>query len=351
MISALVRLGLFLFFPRIIKLTVGAVKNRKNIGKYVRISFRRDALSWALATLSVILFAQLLFSTLGLNPTPNYFRETSTPIDSPAFLVRNHYRTFMENLKGSNPLVASFLNSIDANANILDEGFTVPEEHKTAFTMLKRYEILSRDLKSNENKFIYNMFGEDAYRDCILCEKRNPLDYIVFLLPRIGMAYVFFLVAFGLLCLRSSKKSLAFFGILTALLAACHDGINLYLFTMKTSMHAYDQLFAPNNLATSFEKLKYIRDCIFMIGLLVGFFFEIPVRTNETLDALKTSFTGLQSSINQMALAQLSKNIILSDDEMRKPFIENLMQRSSKAIKDIASLPVPTAGDELINRR
>lgn len=328
MIGSLVRLGLIFFFPRILKALSAVIRERKNLGTYVRLSLPKTRRHWALASVAIVSAVAIITRCIGYAPQPNYFRETRTNPNSPAFLIRNQYRDYISRISAYDPRINEYLQSADRTHA------TLPLETKEH---INRLESLSVELRSTENKNVYCRFGESCYVGCTQCDKKKPLDYLIYYLPVLGLHYFVFLLAFGLLTLPKDRANMLGIGTFAVLLAGLHDGVNAYLFTINSGLMLYDAIFPNDVYTSSIERLEFIRGLIFAIALMIPLVVAIPKRENPTLKSLTSSLKTVQKSLDGLLFSRISKSVMAADEELKKALNENVIARSNRVISNLAS--------------
>ena len=127
-------------------------------------------------------------------------------------------------------------------------------------------------------------------------------------------------------------------GILIAVVVAAYEGINHYMFSMKSDYLLIQSLSFHDEFITKVEILALLRYCVFITVLTLALFVDLPHRPHETLQSLKESNARLKTAIEKMVSARVSKSLIVTDDELRKPYFENLTIRSSRTLASMSLL-------------
>lgn len=337
MILALLRLGLILFFPRILKMVISLITNRRKLGSYVRISLPSSKSKLLRCSFAAAFLIFMILRITGYIPEASYFKETSTPLNSPAYMIRNHYRAHMEKLKTENPLVHEYLDSLGSDESLAAR--PVPDgPFSETHLALSRLETLARDLKINENKNIYTTFGEDAFSNCHHCDKRSPLDYSIFILPLVAFSYIAFLASLGIICFAKEKKKMLIPGIFIATIAASYEGLNHYMFSMKSDSILLRVPSLHDSFMSQCEILAILRYSVFIPALALALILDLPPLPNETVELMKDASNRLKTIIEKQVSARISRSLILTDDELRKPFLENNVVRASRTLASITPL-------------
>jgi hypothetical protein len=334
MIWTLLKLGLIVLFPRILGSFLGTIRNRRPIRESIRLS--RYAKSDMITVGFAVVYAfALIGKILGRLPTspPNYFRETRTPFDAPSYLVRNHYRSYLEHLQASDPLINEFLASVGTD-NLMEA--EVPERFAKVASQLKRLERLSHEMRVKENKQLYFLAGEQPYLNCHLCDKKQPHEFLLFAAPSIVLQYCLFLAAVGILCHRKARRALLIPTLLYALSLVAHDVFSFYFAGYASPVFLYNQLFpSAINYLTKYEQLEIVRSGLMALFLAFALLFEFPPRKDETLVLLEKSITEAKMISDKLLVERTSKGVILGDDHLRKAYFDNLQKHSSKFIASL----------------
>jgi len=345
MIGALIRLVLAFFFPRILILIINLVKNRHQLSKVVKLSIPSDCKSLLLSMPSLILALYSILSLLGLRNQPNYFRETLTPLNSPAYLIRNSYRDFIEKLGKTDINFNEYISSVPPQTSFTDHVDFDPKFEQVR-DYLVQLESLSLKLRLKENILLYSSFGDYAFNNCEFCDKNDSLNYLLFVIPSIGFSYIKFMLALGLLTLIGNKRQGFKCGVILCIIALIHDGLNFYMFMNKSDMLLYDWIFPSGSKSMlNFEKLEFVRSLIFAIALLFSFFIEIPERLDQNLVRLRETLSSLQELVDQFIFTQLSRAAILNEDSLRKAYFEYMKTNQFAPNDDL-----PTAVKETFRR-
>lgn len=271
---------------------------------------------------SLILAIYLILSLLGLREQPNYFRETLTPLDSPAYLIRNSYRDFIDKLKKTNISFNEYISSVPLQMSFSDHVDFDPKFEQVR-EYLVQLESLSLKLRLKENISLYSSFGDYAFNNCEFYDKNDSLNYLLFVIPSIGFSYVKFMLALGLLALIVNKRQGFKYGVILCIIALIHDGLNLYMFMNKSDMLLYDWIFPSGSKSMlKFEKLEFARNLIFVIALIFNIFIEIPEILDQNLVRLRETLNSLQELVDQFIFTQLSRAAILNEDSLRKAYFE-----------------------------
>lgn len=336
MIWTLLKFTLVIFFPKILNTSLDLLKRRHRIRESIKISRYSKADLLPLSAV-VIFWLSLVGKFYGFPPHPNYFAETKTPFDAASYLVRNHYRYYMDYLQNNDPLVQEYLSFVGTDN--FEEISEIPEKYAKVASDLKRLDFLSQEMRVKENIRLYFLAGEKSFLECSLCDKKQPYEFIIYASPYILIQYAFFFLAVGILCRKAGRQNILTPAIIFIFCVASHDVFSFYFSGYFSPVWAYEQLFAASpNYLTKYEQLEIIRSCLMLLFLSIVLVFEFPPQRDETLVLLEKTISEAKQISDKLLVERASKGVILADDQLRKPFVESLKKSSTNLLGDLSPL-------------
>lgn len=324
MTSDVVKFAIILVLPLLLGKLIGFFRMLSQWREHlVPYGFRKKYPTF-LGDIIYLLPVALLLTTLIvllIDPWPHYFLKTTTPTDSPAYLVRNRFRDYVARESSRN---AAFAEMIEARQRgISDPHDTASLErlhsrHHQLETGYIKLEQLSMELRGKENKRLYLLFGPEAL-GCSHCQGDNWM-YIYLLATSIGLQYV---GAIFCICLATSHPRKARWrvtAISACLLILFYEVAEIL--ADETHNIAASPLIDDAIYRTRPEQLAYIRHFAGLILSLLVLFIDWPL----AVDPVGRSITSLVKTLDEAAVnlqyIRLAKLAILTDDALRKRYFE-----------------------------
>ena len=364
MILDLLKFGIIFFLPTLIG------KAFKLIGEFRKTKI--SILPWKpkrifdkIVNSVVLIYIIAKLASIFIFGSENFFSKTNCRIDSPSYVIRNHYRTYLENWAGANPDVANIVKSLENSSDI--SGY---EEESPLHKEIFNLKYLSEQLKSKEKKNVYSKFGEDAFLHCDYCT--NDYDYLMYLSPSALYEYCTFLVLIGALSSNPYKSNWRIYGLFSVFVSLALEVYGLVFASQSstnTSFEPFDAIFGDDMLTLRFEKILIVRNIIFVTCLSIAYLLdnEQDLKLETFLDqfrnTLGTSLAFLQSTRIQNAALAIDENLskyvseasrmnksklasIISDPSFRQKVaesghklnIEEILDQKDKNIEDLLKI-------------
>jgi hypothetical protein len=238
----------------------------------------------------------------------NFYSVIQARLDSPAYMIRNQYRSYLERWSSENSSVAQLIEMRDARQDL-----TSFEDSK----LLKEFQVfeyLSEQLKIKERKEVYSKFGEYAFMNCRYCTK--DYDYTIFLVPFIILEHALFLKAVGYISASTSKARWRPYAVILSLGLAALE-VYAYLGRDNLLFEAYNSIFGDDQYTLKAEKIAFLRDSAFILMALLTLVFELPedLRLETAVDAIKSS---VRASALTLQSLRLQHSALFADENLSK---------------------------------
>lgn len=316
MILDLLKFGLVFFFPTLIGRAYKLFNESRNMSFSI-ISWKTQKNSHKLVQAIVLTFVIYKLASVFVFGSENFFSKINARIDSQSYIIRNHYRSYLEFLADRD---IYFKEIVTASQNGLDlSKFQETNEFKEFLTM----QTLSEQLKIKEKRNFYSKFGEYSFLNCNYCA--NDIDFIMFLAPSIVFQYALFLFIIGILSSNSQKCNWRNYGlVLAAVIFACEAYAFFSPTEHCTKFELYDAIFNDDQFTLRYEKIEFLREITLIMFMLIALFFDNgqDLRFKSLLDQLRTSselsLAFLQAARIQEAALAIDENLCKFSKQSKK---------------------------------
>lgn len=329
MYGAIVNALVIIFLPFVLGKLVSVVKaiyNWKNHVVFYRKSSKGETLSLLFLT-AVVLY----FCLKCVRPEQSYFAITRTPTDAPSFLVRNRFRDYISRMESSSTsfrqMVASRKAAVGESTDpaVLCKTYSAHVDLERSFIEL---EAMSHDLRNNENRRLYLLYGI-AWDSCPFCDPKSPWHYCLYIAPTIGRDYLLALLAIGIASAYEQKFRWRLVSLVVFLLVASYEVYEL-AFSDSHTIQLYEAS-ASENYLTRMEQLAIGRNVVLLIMSALTLLVDFAVVQNPLLQRLKVALRRLETSVAKLQTARLARTAIVGDDVLRKHYNDH--QRKAEAEK------------------
>lgn len=329
MILDLLKFGLVFFLPTIIGRSYKFYNELKN-KNFSIITWRTQKLSHKIVSAIVLVFVISKLASIFVFGPENFFLKINARIDSQSYIIRNHYRSYLEFLADKDlhfkEMVEAIRNESDVNK------FRGMKEYQE----LLNVQTLSEQLKIKDKKNFYSKYGERAFLNCEYCTSDS--DFIMFLAPNIIFQYSLLLIIIGFLSASSQKSKWRNYGlVLAAALLACEAYAFLFPSEPLTKFEPYDAIFGDDLFTLRFEKITFLRDILFIIFLMIALFFDNgqDLRLKTLFDQLRTSS---ETSLAFLQAARIQEAALTIDENLLK-FAKQSKRNNPSKLATIISDP------------
>lgn len=331
MILDLFKFGIIFFLPALIGKAFKLFREFRKI-EFSILPWKPKRVFDKIVNSVVIIFIISKLASIFLFDSRNFFARTNCRIDSPSYVLRNHYRTYIENWAETNPEVANIVKIQDNSYDI--SGHEGKALHKDILNL----QYLSEQLKSKEKKYFYSKFGENAFLHCDYCT--NDYDYLLYSAPNILYEYSLFLILIGALSSSSHKSNWRIYGIFTAFISLSFEVYGL-VFTSEpssaSSFEPFDAIFGDDMFTLRFEKILIIRNILFILFSIIAYILD-----NEKDMKLETIFDQLHTSLGtSLAFLQSTRiqNAAIAIDENLSKYVNEAGRLNKSKLASIISDP------------
>lgn len=316
----LLRLALIFCFPIFLSRLIVLFKALFSWKKYVSY-YNSRSLNEKIYLSVLLALALKLFLSAG-NPGAYYFARTKTDIESPAYMIRNRFRDFINEEETKNPLFGEMYRL--RRLHVQDSGD--PEVISKLYTPFKRLEqdfmeleLLSHELRSKDSRRNYVLYGPDALK-CEVCDK-SDIYRAGLVAPEILKDYVVSLIVVGLVTLSRLKYR--------------WRKIVLFFFAVLLSYECYELLYSNSefielSISSSYEKLltrpeqlSMVRHIAMSIILFLVFAIDLPTLEPPQVVSLKNINDNLEKCASKLQAARIARMAALDDDTLRKHYWEH----------------------------
>lgn len=327
MILELLKFAVIFFLPTIIGRAFGFYHMFRKMN-FSWMSWRNLKWTNKLASLVGIGFLMWKLASMFLYGHTNFYLTIQTRMDSPSYIIRSQYRTYLADWENSVPEITT-LKTMKAEGKDLSE---YPD--KTLLREFEDMEFLSEQLKMKEKKKLYSKFGEYAFLRCKYCSK--DLDYILFLIPGILLEYAIFLVVVGVITSQSFKSKWRGYAIYALVLSILVD-VNYFYFYERSGLDLYAMIFGEDFFTLLIEKAALLRDSVFVIFVIIFLIFDFG-QDSQINDAFVDITRSLEASLALLQSTRLQKAAISLNEDLKKFSIEAMKKHKFK-FADIVSDP------------
>lgn len=320
--EGLLRLLLFLFFPQLLGFLVAFLKALYNWKRHV-IFFRPTGALEKLILAGLLARSCWLLYRTAAGPEPLYFAETQTPVDAQAYMIRNHFRTYVERREGAEPHFGEMMRArrehLGASTDPEEMG-RVYSRHVELEREYIRLERLSMELRAKEYRQRYVLFGPEA-PECGLCGGDNWL-YVGLVAPAVLREYLVLLLLVGLASMYGAKGAWRGYAVGVLALLLAYEGMEWALSEELGTM--LGQLSGgPGNYLTRPEQLQQVRSLVLgLLGLLVVLIDFVPAEDAD-LAGILLAAKAVEETTATLQAARLATAAVLGSDALRRTFVEH----------------------------
>lgn len=323
--EGLLRLLLFLFFPQLLGFLVVFLKALYNWKRHV-IFFRPTGSLEKLLLAGLLARSCWLLYRTGAEPEPLYFAKTQTPVDAQAYMIRNHFRSYVERREAAEPHFAEMMRIRREQLGTSTDPEEMGRLYSRHVDLEREYiqlERLSMELRAKEYRRRYVLFGPEA-PECELCGGDGWL-YVGLVAPTVLREYLVMLLLVGLVSMwttggrKGAWRGYAV-GVLALLLAyeGMEWGLSEELSTMLGQLGS-----GPGNYLTRPEQLQQVRSLVLgLLGLLVVLVDFVPAEDVELVGLLLTA-KAVEETTATLQATRLTTAAILGNDALRRSFVEH----------------------------
>lgn len=327
MILDLLKFGAIFFLPTILARAFKLFHELKS-KNFCFISLKNQNIYARTISSLALIYIIFKLGSISILAPENFFERINARIDSPSYIIRNHYRKFVESW-AENDLNIKKMYAVVENESELSKF----NDNHLYFTFMNLQK-LSEQLKIKDKKIFYSKYGERAFLNCDYCMSDN--DFIMFLVPATILEYSLFLILIGALSSNSSKTNWRNYGLLVALVCFA---IEAYAFVFPsqsaTQFELYDAVFGDDMFTLRSEKIIFVRDLIFTLFTSIVLLFDNSKdsKLKSGLDQLRNS---IEISLEFLRASRIQQAAISVDETLRKFVIDSMKKNSSNLIKIFA---------------
>ena len=273
----------------------------------------------------IIIYISFKLACMFIFEHDNFFLKINVRIDSPSYIIRNHYRSYIENWSEKDARIKEMVSMKDKSSDLSQ--FHDMDIYKT----FSKMEFLSDQLKIKEKKAFYSKFGEHAFLNCAYCT--TDTDFLLYLIPFALAEYSLFLVLVGFLSSKSSKANWRIYGLIVGILSAAIE-IYSHFKNSQTTFELYDSIFGEDFFTLRYEKTKYVREIAFVLFLTISLVVDNgkDLRLRNSFDQIQKS---LETSLAFLQTSRIQKAAIATDETLQK-FLTESTKKNSKLASIIA---------------
>ena len=332
MILDLLKFGIIFFLPTLIGRAFKLFREFKSI-KISIIPWKHKCFFDKVVHSAVLVYIISKLASIFIFDSENFFSRTGCRIDSPSYVLRNSYRSYLERWAQTNSELEKIVKMYEYSSDI--SGYEDTPLYKDFLNL----QHLSEQLKSKEKKFLYSKFGEKAFLQCDYCN--SEYDYLMFLVPSALYEYSLFFILAGVLSSIAQKSNWRIYGLFSGLIAFAIESYGL-VFSSKssssfTSFEPFDAIFGDDMFTLRFEKVVFIRNIIFIIFLLIAYLLnygkdlKLEIIIDQIRNSLATSLAFLQSTRIQ--------NAAIAIDETLAKYVNEASRLNKSKLASIISDP------------
>lgn len=290
--------------------------------KFSIFSWKDQRVSQIILNLILLFYIIFKLGTIFFYRRENFFAKINARIDSPSYVIRNHYRDYLEFWADNNAEIKEIIN---VKENELESTLL---ERKSIYKTFLNMQFLSEQLKIKEKKSIYSKFGEWAFLKCDYC--KTDTDFIMFLAPSAIFEYSLFLILVGALSSYSSKSNWRLYGLVLAFLSFVFE-LYAFIFPLHsmTTFEPYDFIFGDDMLTLRYEKITTIREIFFLSFLIISLIFDNG-KDQKLISVLDHSRNLLETSLSFLQAARIQSAAISIDENLQKHVLEVNKSNKSK---------------------
>ena len=308
---------LVFFLPFILAKLVLLIKALCNWKDYV--VFGRSHSRSELFSLFVLLAGTMYFAFGAMYPDEYYFAITKTPIDAPAFLIRNRFREYINQHEANDAHFAEMIRARRAAIGDSTDTAKLNQVYSTQVKLEKTFielENLSHLLRNNEIRKQYLLYGPAALQ-CQVCDLKSPWQYALLTAPLIMKDYLLALFVIGLATTHKKKAKWRSVAIALCSLMVVYEA---YEIAYSDSINI--QLFDPSgeNFETRLEQLAGVRIIALLILCTLTLLIDYAINDHPAVAKLKASLTSLETSTVRLQTARLARTAAMGDDTLRKHY-------------------------------
>ncbi|PJF18619.1 hypothetical protein PSACC_01560 [Paramicrosporidium saccamoebae] len=177
-----------------------------------------------------------------------------------------------------------------------------------------KLELLSMDLRVNENRQKYVLFGPDAMDNEVF--DGTTLSRAGLIAPSVFKDYLLSLAVAGFATVSARKYRWRNIVLLICILTLTYESYE-WLFSDSFNIELYSSSPSENYL-TRPEQIALVRHVVLLITLLAVFIIDLPVGDSAILRSLKTAAENVEVSASKLQASRLARMATMGDDTLRK---------------------------------
>jgi len=240
------------------------------VKKFITIRTKRSLLE---VCLELAIFVHVLFLAYQ-HASPsygrNFFSETNIINDAPAYIIRNQFRTYIDQVQAQHQ-----------DVSFADDKYECVGNPALA-QKLNILDRLSQDLRLKENRSVYVRYGHEAYFNCEICHMKRPLDYTWFVAPRGLIQYCTFLLLVTILSYTIIEKTRWKYLAVVVVFFAASVETSLLFSQELLGMDLLPYILGSSSHSTYWERLQFCRISLIAIFSIALVLFDLPPFISET---------------------------------------------------------------------
>jgi hypothetical protein len=177
-----------------------------------------------------------------------------------------------------------------------------------------KLELLSMDLRVNENRQKYVLLGPDGMHNEVF--DGTTLSRAGLIAPSVLKDYLLSLFVAGLATISDRKYRWRSIVLVVCALTLTYESYE-WLFSDNFNIELYSSSPSENYL-TRPEQIALVRHVILLITLLVVFVIDLPIEDSATLQSLKAAAENVEVSASKLQASRLARMATMGDDTLRK---------------------------------
>lgn len=333
--TSVVKFLLIVFLPLVLRQltrTVTALRNwREHIVFYRTVTkFEKICLILSLMYSAVLLKSILI-------PQQYYFSITKTPVNSPSYLIRNRFRSFVEEKAQKD---VKFHDMIKARKKIIGDStdaemiYKVYTEERSLETEYIKIEKLSMELRNKETRHRYCLYGPDSL-DCAVCSPQG-WSHFALIAPKILLEYILSLLFIVLVCMFPRKQRWKNYSICAAIITIALE--SLEWIASDDSSIFLSSLIPNNNYLTKPEQLSIVRKFLLLSLNIIMVVIDLPIVQNTVQDSLKQIIEQTEQVAAKLQYSRIARIAIALDDNLFE-FDSKNRKKQDGEIKDYFQTP------------
>lgn len=327
MLGAIIQICLIIGGPFILGKIFAIIRAIINWRSHV--VFLRPTLRTERIFLSIMALLVVFHITQLINPPKSYFSLTKTPIDAPAYMIRNRFREYVSERSSIDGKFASMIKareiaSSEKSASQSQRAKEADEESVSIHSAFPDIELEyldleknSMDLRNNEIRKKYVLFGQDAV-SCNTCKSDISLEALL-VAPSCIYHYIICLIAIGVVTTFRKKAGCRVPALIPLSIGIFMEAITLTVFADDVSYFPFHMLpLNRSNIMTRMEQMAWIRSLILATVYIFVLLIDIEIPPSEASTLSKSAIESIESSIARLQTARLARMAVMRDDTLRR---------------------------------